>query len=110
MQLTFVHVDGSKKGQTEVFNHQVVGVGRDPSNQLLFDPYKDTDVSSRHAQFLFQGEQLMLQDLGSRNGTFLNGQRVGNQPSPVPPNSVIQFGDKGPKVQVSYKAAPVAPG
>lgn len=110
MQLTFVHMDGSKKGQTEVFQQPLVSVGRDPSNQLVFDPYKDVDVSSRHAQFLIQGEQLMLQDLGSRNGTFLNGQRIGNQPTPVPPTAIVQFGDKGPKVQVTFKAPPQGPG
>jgi hypothetical protein len=110
MQLTFVHLDGSKKGQTEVFENAIVAVGRDPSNQLVFDAFKDVDVSSRHAQFLYQGEQLLVQDLGSRNGTFLNGGRIGNQPMPVPGTAIVQFGDKGPKVQVTYKAVPLAPG
>ena len=41
MQLTVVHVDGSKRGQTETFNQPIVAVGRDPSNQLAFDPFKD---------------------------------------------------------------------
>jgi hypothetical protein len=110
MLLTVVHVDGSKKGQTETFEQQVIGVGRDPSNQLVFDAFKDQDVSSKHAQFVIQGEKLMLQDMKSRNGTFVNGTRLGDQPVPVDTGSVIQFGDKGPKVQISFRAAPAAPG
>jgi hypothetical protein len=110
MLLTVVHVDGSKRGQTETFEQPIVAVGRDPANQLLFDAFKDQDVSARHAQFVIQGAQLMIQDMNSRNGTFLNGARVGAQPVPVPSGAVVQFGDKGPKVQVSFKAAAAGPG
>ncbi|HZV02178.1 MAG TPA: FHA domain-containing protein, partial [Planctomycetota bacterium] len=110
MLLTVVHLDGSKKGQTETFQQPIISVGRDPSSVLLFDPVKDQDVSTRHAQFVIQGTQLMIQDMGSRNGTFVNGQRVGNQPSPVPDGAVVQFGDKGPKLQISFRALPSAPG
>ncbi len=110
MLLTVVHVDGSKKGQTETFEQQLVAVGRDPSNQLVFDAFKDQDVSAKHAQFVIQGEKLMLQDLKSRNGTFVNGTRLGDQPVPVDTGAVVQFGDKGPKVQISFRAAPAGPG
>lgn len=41
----------------------------------------DALVSRRHARLFFEGARLFLQDLGSRNGTFLNGQRL---PSPGP--------------------------
>lgn len=102
MKLTVVHLEGSKQGQTEYLPGPVVAVGRDPaSNQLAFDPYKDLDVSSNHASITFQGDQVMLQDLGSRNGTFLNGARV-NGAVPLPNDSVVQFGEKGPKVKLSY--------
>lgn len=41
----------------------------------------DALVGRRHARLYFQGERLFLQDLGSQNGTFLDGQRL---PSPGP--------------------------
>ena len=34
------------------------------------------DVSRKHCSLLKSGERLLLQDLGSSNGTFVNGQRV----------------------------------
>src|SRR5581483_4639175 len=110
MVLTVIHVDGSKRGQTETFEQPLIAIGRDPANQLCFDPFKDQDVSAKHAQFVVQGAQLMIQDLKSRNGTFVNGARVGDQPVPVPDGAVVQFGDKGPKVQVSFRSAPTGPG
>src|SRR5687768_8753815 len=102
MKLTVVHLEGSKQGQTEYLPGPVVAIGRDPAtNQLAFDPYKDLDVSSQHATVTFQGDQVMIQDLGSRNGTFLNGARVDGA-VPLPNDSVVQFGDKGPKVKLSF--------
>jgi EAL domain-containing protein (putative c-di-GMP-specific phosphodiesterase class I) len=44
-------------------------VGRDP---LLFLPILQADVSRMHAEFFQRGDQLLLRDLGSRNGTLVN--------------------------------------
>lgn len=102
MKLTVVHLEGSKQGQTEYLPGPVVAIGRDPaSNQLAFDPFKDLDVSTNHASITFQGDQVMLQDLGSRNGTYLNGAKVAGA-VPLPQDAIVQFGEKGPKVKLSY--------
>ena len=52
MKLTCIHLEGSKQGLTETLNGDVISVGRDPSNTLSFDPFKDLDVSTRHASIL----------------------------------------------------------
>lgn len=101
MKLTVTHLEGSKQGQTEYAPGPVISLGRDPANNIAFDPHKDLDVSTRHATVTFQGEQVMLQDLGSRNGTFLNGAKV-NGAVPLPNGSIVQFGEKGPKVKLDY--------
>ncbi len=43
---------------------------------------QDIDASRRHARAWCQGEKVMVQDLGSRNGTYLNGRPVDSQ-SPI---------------------------
>ncbi len=52
------------------------------------------NVSSRHASFFLRHDVLHLRDLGSTNGTFVNGERV-TSGRPVSDNDVICFADQG---------------
>lgn len=102
MKLTVVHLEGSKQGLTESLSGQVITVGRDPSNSLSFDPFKDLDVSTRHATLTQQGTQVLLQDLGSTNGTYLNGQKLSAAVAIPEGGCMVKFGENGPKCQLSY--------
>ncbi len=109
MKFTFKHLSGSRAGQEQALEGSVIGVGRNPTNQLAFDPAVDDRVSGNHAQLVVMGEQVTVNDMGSRNGTFVNGQPV-TGPTVVPSGAVLQFGSEGgPKVLVTYVAAPAAP-
>ncbi|MBP9706223.1 MAG: HD domain-containing protein [Oligoflexales bacterium] len=57
--------------------------GREKSSTIFL---KDEDVSSHHAQIKQRGRLFILQDLDSKNGTYLNGERV--------LNAIIKSGDK----------------
>jgi pSer/pThr/pTyr-binding forkhead associated (FHA) protein len=48
-------------------------LGRSPSCEI---PLDDAKVSRRHAQVALDGGRVVLRDLGSRNGTWLNGTRL----------------------------------
>ena len=48
-------------------------IGSDPSNHIVLT---DATTSGTHAQVAPQGEGYVLHDLGSTNGTYLNGQRI----------------------------------
>ncbi|MGA7917135.1 MAG: FHA domain-containing protein [Candidatus Acidiferrales bacterium] len=50
-----------------------VSIGRSPDNGIVID---NPAVSSYHARVFNEEGRLMLQDFGSLNGTFVNGQRV----------------------------------
>jgi pSer/pThr/pTyr-binding forkhead associated (FHA) protein len=54
-------------GQSEV------SIGRSPENTIVID---NPAVSNHHARVFYEEGRLMLQDFGSLNGTFVNGQRV----------------------------------
>ena len=54
----------------------VVELGRDETCGLSLS---DSSVSRRHARVWTEGGVARLEDLGSRNGTFLNGQRVAGE-------------------------------
>jgi pSer/pThr/pTyr-binding forkhead associated (FHA) protein len=50
-----------------------VSIGRGLSNDIIVE---DSRVSRHHAQLRYRNRQFWLADLGSTNGTFLNGERV----------------------------------
>ena len=61
----------------EMTSHDLVEetytIGRSPENSIRLD---DTSVSSRHAEIVLVAENCYLKDLGSTNGTIVNGQPV----------------------------------
>jgi hypothetical protein len=68
-----------------------ITVGRSGGNDV---PFTHPSVSKHHACFYQQGGKLMLTDLGSRNGTCINGARLTpDLPSPVEVRDRISFGD-----------------
>lgn len=50
-----------------------VTIGREPSAVVFLD---DVTVSRRHAEILRNGDRLVLRDLGSLNGTYVNRRRI----------------------------------
>ncbi|MDH7488919.1 MAG: FHA domain-containing protein [Anaerolineae bacterium] len=50
-----------------------VNIGRDPENDIVIP---DRRVSRRHAEVVLVGSDFVLRDCESKNGTFVNGERV----------------------------------
>jgi len=103
---------GARSGETLVFERDRISVGRHPTSELRFDAERDLEVSTRHAIIVRQGHRWFVRDLGSRNGTFLNGAPVvGDQD--IGDGDRIAFGLGGPTVVLhlpsgSSPAAPLA--
>jgi pSer/pThr/pTyr-binding forkhead associated (FHA) protein len=57
----------------EVVGSKEVSIGRSPDNVIMID---NPAVSHYHARVFIEEGRLMLEDFGSLNGTFVNGQRV----------------------------------
>jgi class 3 adenylate cyclase len=62
-------------------------VGRDCDGLLLLDP----EVSRRHVQLELRDGKLVVTDLGSTNGTTVNGARI-EQPTLIGENDVVRLG------------------
>ena len=60
-------------GQNDDLPEDSLTIGRSRSNSIVLD---DMLVSRRHVVITAEDEGLLLRDLGSRNGTFVNGRRV----------------------------------
>jgi len=89
---------GSRAGQRELFDKSVISIGRHPLNDLRFDPERDPDASSRHAEIRILGDKATLHDLDSTNGTFMNGQRIAGERA-LFDGDLMSFGREGPAVE-----------
>jgi S1-C subfamily serine protease len=94
----FTFLSGARAGQIDVFRKGYIGLGRHPLSDVRFDAERDLDVSSRHAAIVRKPEGFVLQDLGSRNGTFVNGQRITGE-TLLRAGDVIGLGEGGPSVE-----------
>jgi hypothetical protein len=76
-------------------------LGRSAGNTIVLAA---PEVSRRHAVIFFRGDQHFLEDLGSTNGTFLNGRRLSERVV-LADGDKIQFGDS---ILMQYRG-PAAP-
>ncbi len=66
----------------------VVLVGKSPQADIVL---KDASVSTEHAEIFWENGYWGIEDLGSTNGTYLNGLEI-MEPVILAPGDVIQFG------------------
>ncbi|WP_181139984.1 FHA domain-containing protein [Streptomyces sp. Ru71] len=80
-------------------------LGRDPQGDIVFD---DARVSWRHATVSFNGRSWVIEDHGSTNGTFVQGQRIHHVE--LGPGTSVNLGNAtdGPLLNLTGAAAPVA--
>lgn len=87
---------------------EIVTIGRSSANKLVIN---DTQVSGRHLQVLPQGTDYLLVDIGSSNGTTLNGQRLTPQaPQPLRSGDVIVIGNTRLTIELAASAFPATQG
>jgi len=66
-------IRGNDQGTRFELTEERMGIGRDPANAILVH---DSEVSRHHAEIRFQEHRHLLLDLGSSNGTYVNGRRI----------------------------------
>ncbi len=110
MDAEFRYLDGAFRGQVRIVHKEFATIGRHPSADLPFDVARDLDVSGRHAAVFRQGAHWMVRDLGSSNGTWVNGARLKGDRA-LSPGDVLRFGSAGPQLrfQPSTGEAPTMP-
>lgn len=80
---------GNRTAQLDALNPNLL-IGRDAAHcNLVID---DASVSRRHAQVYLEGGVPFLRDLGSSNGTWVNGQPLQHNAAALQPGSQIYIG------------------
>ena len=96
--IRFQQTFGAHTGRIYEFDKDVVTFGRLPDCDVSFDPQADIDASGRHAEARRDGNGFVIVDVGSRNGTWLNGQRV--ERALLSSGDELEFGMGGPRLRV----------
>ena len=91
---------GPKVGEKFLLETISLTIGRDPVSDVILN---DPEVSRQHARFTQTDTGYQVQDLGSTNGTFVNGERLESEPVDLKPGSTISMGSG---VTLVYEAIP----
>ena len=93
---------GPAPGKLYSLEKSELSIGREVGSDVFIN---DEEVSRRHARLVSQFGDYVLEDLGSTNGTFVNGQRATGQRI-LKPGDTILFGEK---VSLTYEEVPFDP-
>jgi DNA-binding NtrC family response regulator len=93
--LDLVVVDGPSRGATASVTTGSARVGAAPGNDLTI---ADPTVSRVHCEIAQRGDALVLRDLGSTNGTWVEGVRL--RDGDVPPGAIVRVGSSAFRVDV----------
>ncbi|MEX0788553.1 MAG: FHA domain-containing protein [Anaerolineales bacterium] len=80
---------GPNPGMVYELTKEVALAGRDVTNDLVLG---DAEVSRQHARLTRGQGGIVLEDLGSTNGTFVNGERLA-APRLLRPGDLVQMGE-----------------
>jgi hypothetical protein len=95
-----VDIDGQR--HPLVKSRTVIGRGSDADITI-----PDAGTSRKHVEILWDGERALVRDLGSTNGTQLNGSKITE--APLPPDSTVRIGRTDIVFRVVAQAAPSSP-
>src|SRR5438105_4645102 len=89
LEVTLVVNQGTSEERELVFDKQArIVVGRAEDCQVcLPTDYAHSDVSRHHCEFEITPPRIRVRDLGSRNGTFVNGEKIGQRDSRALPDA-----------------------
>ena len=76
MGFQLVIAEGKEAGREFLFDQTSVVIGRTPECDVIL---YDAGVSRRHARIFDEGAGILIEDLGSSNGTVVNGSKVAKQ-------------------------------
>ncbi len=83
-----VITSGAKEGLELELSPEPLTIGRSGESGLII---RDDYTSTHHARLILWGDEWVIQDLDSTNGTFLDGTRV-TVPTPVPLGTPVRIG------------------
>ena len=105
LKVSLIVVQGKPEGAEVPVMGPVFRIGRDPSYQLRPD---SEEVSRRHAEITITDASVTVQDMGSRNGTFVNGNQL-TAPHTLKSGELLKIGQLTFAVLIQEAVAKILP-
>jgi hypothetical protein len=80
---------GPHSSQEYPLPEHTVTLGREPINDIVVN---DPEISRRHTRIVFENGAYRVEDLGSTNGTFVNGRRL-SELTPIKDGDILDLGE-----------------
>ena len=88
-QYLLVRRPGANPERVELTPDEACSVGRSPENRVVLT---DSSVSRHHVRFFFNEGAWWVEDLGSKNGTWVSERRLGEGRTPLADGAVLRLG------------------
>lgn len=92
-------------GRTHELKVDKTTIGRVDDNTF---PITEASVSSHHCEILLRGEDIVVNDLNSTNGTFINGDKITGE-AVLKPGQILRLGQVELRLDVEGAPAPPPP-
>jgi pSer/pThr/pTyr-binding forkhead associated (FHA) protein len=91
-------------GRTHELKVDKTTIGRVDDNTF---PIAEASISSHHCEIVLKGNDVVVRDLNSTNGTFINGEKVAE--SVLQPGQILRLGQIEMRLETEAAAAATAP-
>lgn len=96
-----IFTDKNNAGQVYEFTLEKTTVGRADDNTLVIP---DSSLSGHHCEIHVNGAEVIVRDLGSRNGTFVNGLRLVDHQAQLKSGQTVRFGSIEARLELEARA------
>ncbi|MCX8089330.1 MAG: FHA domain-containing protein [Verrucomicrobiae bacterium] len=90
-------------GRSHELTAEKTTIGRLEDNTFTIG---DPSVSSHHCEVLLRGSEVIVRDLNSTNGTYINGERITE--APLKPGQILRLGQVELRLEAEAPPAPAA--
>jgi pSer/pThr/pTyr-binding forkhead associated (FHA) protein/S1-C subfamily serine protease len=99
--MPYLRLTNLATGESHESRAGVVRIGRDPETEVVVAGAGSEVVSASHARAVHREGRWWIEDVGSRNGTYLDDRRlVPAVPLPLARGQVVRLGARGPRFRV----------
>jgi pSer/pThr/pTyr-binding forkhead associated (FHA) protein/S1-C subfamily serine protease len=103
--MPFLRLRDLKSGEAHEFETSTVRIGRDPVSELPIAGEAAKVVSTAHLRLVHDGAAWWVEDLSSRNGTYVDARRLtAGSREKLTAGSVLGLGETGPRLKVEAVA------